>query len=83
MRDALDGMEQLASMMAYGRLPEDLEILAIGADIEFEETIPEVRPSAEIIQLDWFRVSIPHQSPNDQSTADTAGSGKNNKIRML
>ena len=83
MRDVMDSMEQLASMTAYCRLPEDMEILEIGAEpeIEVNGTVTAIR--AEIIQIDHFRVIAQRQRPHDIPPAEIGYTGKNNRIRML
>jgi hypothetical protein len=84
-RDAMDGMEQLASMMAYRRLPEEMEILGIGDESEAEQTAAAAARlvSAEIIRLDRFRDAARRHPPQADASQENAPSGKNNKIRML
>jgi hypothetical protein len=78
LRDAMDGMEALASLYAYRRLPEDLEILGIG-----EDPVPEApQRCAEVIELALFRGAEPARHPPEQN-ADTPGQRITNKIITL
>ncbi|MDH5182866.1 MAG: hypothetical protein OEX12_03165 [Gammaproteobacteria bacterium] len=75
MRDALDGMEQLASMYAYGRLPVEMEVLAADAIPVSNDQPSPPRLKAQILQFPSMRPSNNHRS--EQSTE------KYNKITML
>ena len=75
MRDALDGMEQLASMYAYGRLPADMEILDSGhPPVPQQQTAPP-RLDAQILQFPSMRPAEAQAKQDD--------SEKHNKFIML
>lgn len=84
MRDTMDGMEALASMLSYRRLPDDLEILGIG-----EEACPEITVTpppllcAQIIELDDFRPAVAAEPSCQAPEVVVSAQGKNNKIIML
>ncbi|MBD3670857.1 MAG: hypothetical protein HUJ29_08790 [Gammaproteobacteria bacterium] len=80
MRDAMDGMEQLASMYAYGRLPDDLEILSVGP-----EPLPEPAPVhlAPVIHLNPTKKTKPNQSLSSKRDRPQGSEQKYNKIIML
>lgn len=85
MRDAMDSMEALASMMSYRRLPDDLEILSIGDEPSPLSSEPPPLPpiSAQVIELSLFRP--PHAPGPSRQTRERVAhtQGKNNKIIML
>jgi len=69
-RDALDGMEALASMFSYRRLPDDLEILGIGEDPVPEPASPQAPPPlAEVIEMADFRPVRTLESSHQTTTA--------------
>lgn len=75
MRDALDGMEQLASMYAYGRLPAEMEILEAEAiPVPHQQPAPP-RLEAQILQFPSMRPVDSHRSAEEPE--------KHNKIIML
>jgi hypothetical protein len=80
LRDALDGMEALASLYAYRRLPEDLEILGIG---EIEEPQAEPQSCAEIIELSAFRPATDSKPSRPLPDQAAEPQEKSNKIIVL
>ena len=76
MRDALDGMEQLASMYAYGRLPADLEIVDCDAPIPVKQLPVPSRPAAQILQFPTLTHPVNFDIPPKIMA-------KHNKITML
>jgi len=75
MRDALDGMEQLASMYGYGRLPADMEILTA-------ETPPIPHPQAVIPRAEAQILQFPCMNAPDSENPPVEIE-KHNKIIML
>lgn len=74
MRDALDGMEQLASMYAYGRLTAEMEIVDETSPLPCQQPEPQ-RSAAQIIQFPT--ITTTHSSPLGETLE------KHNKIIML
>jgi len=75
MRDALDGMEQLASMYAYGRLPADMEILTAEPPPIPQPQVVVPRTEAQILQFPCMTIPDSDSHPLEIE--------KNNKIIML
>lgn len=75
MRDALDGMEQLASMYAYGRLPAEMEILTAEPEPAPQQHVLPPPTEAQILQFPRMTALTPGQVQPEIE--------KNNKIIML